>query len=73
MVEGFGLVPERAGANIPPKIQYSKSRTTIPGAKAVKIRHGPYLVPNMMTKNGQGDEGMLSNWPGEKVTKYVAD
>jgi hypothetical protein len=69
LAEGFGRVPERSGVKLPPKIQTVTSRTTTPGSKAVKIRYGPYIVPNMMTKNGLGEVGMLSNWPDEKVTK----
>lgn len=40
-----------------------------PGAKKIKLRYGPYSVPSMSKKNGIGAEGMLSNYPDDKLMK----
>jgi len=41
----------------------------IPGSKTVKLRYGPYKVPNMMKKNGLGEAGSLWNYPDTNVGK----
>jgi hypothetical protein len=40
-----------------------KSRSSVAGAQTVKLRYGPYKIPNMTKKNILGEEGMLSNFP----------
>ena len=56
-----GKVPDVPGAA--PRRQESRSESKVPGAKRVKIRSGPYRVPNMMKKNPTGERGMLWNYP----------
>jgi hypothetical protein len=63
----YGKVPDPAGAA--PRIVHLSPREKTPGSKSVKIRYGPYLVPNMGHKNRVEEEGMLSNFPDLEVTK----
>ena len=42
-------------------------------AKTVKIRYGPYKVPNMTVKNVLGEEGTLWNYPDNSVKKPCED
>jgi len=65
--EGFGLDPSLE--NKPSQMVAAKAQTTVAGAKAVKIRYGPYLVPSVNTANSRGDKGMLVDWPHVNVTK----
>ena len=46
-----------------------RTRTDVPGAKTVKVRYGPYKVPNMTKKNILGDAGMLYNYPHVELDK----
>ena len=46
-----------------------KSQSKVPGAKRVKIRHGPYKVPNMNKVGLSGEAGSLWNYPDTSVTK----
>ncbi len=41
----------------------------VPGSKTVKLRYGPYKVPNMMRKNGLGEAGSLWNYPDTNIAK----
>jgi hypothetical protein len=41
----------------------------VPGTKRVKIRYGPYKIPNAKRPNLMGEEGMLSNYPHENLDK----
>jgi len=65
----YGKVPDPAGAG--PRVIQLSPREKTPGSKSVKIRYGPYLVPNAGYKNRVEEEGMLSNFPDLAVTKYV--
>jgi hypothetical protein len=67
-LEGFGL--DASLENKPSQMVAAKTQTTISGAKAVKIRYGPYLVPSADTANSRGDKGMLVDWPHLNVSKY---
>jgi hypothetical protein len=67
LAKGYGKVsdlPEAAGI---PRRQHLQSQVDVPGAKAVKIRYGPYKVKGtkaMGNGNVNGDmHGMLENWP----------
>jgi hypothetical protein len=43
--------------------------TSIPGSKSVKVRYGPYKVPNMGHKNALGEAGALWNYPDKQIEK----
>jgi hypothetical protein len=62
-----GKVNDPPGA-APRKIDLP-ARVEVNGAKAVKIRYGPYKVPNMNVKNFLGEEGALWNYPDPRVDK----
>jgi hypothetical protein len=47
------------------------STTGIPSAKRVKIRYGPYMVPNSNRKNLMGLNGKLTTYPHNDMEKYV--
>jgi len=46
-------------------------RTTskLPGAKRLKYRYGPYIIPNMNKTSIVGEEGMLWNFPDLNIPK----
>jgi hypothetical protein len=55
---------------VAPKRQEQKSDHPIPGTKRVKIRSGPYTVPNMQIPSfPTGVRGMLWNYPDRWVEK----
>lgn len=58
---GLGKVADPLGA-APRRIE-SVSQLKISGAKRVKIRSGPYMVPSMAMKSETGHSGMLENYP----------
>lgn len=52
----------------------TKSRFDIPGAKQVKLRHGPYLVPGMNRQNSFSKHwGMLESYYDTKIDKPCSD
>lgn len=57
---GAGKVPDPPGAL--PRRQELASDFTVPGARRVKIRSGPYRVPNMGVKSLSGHYGMLEGY-----------
>jgi hypothetical protein len=57
-----GAAPRRADSESPLAAE-------VPGTKRVKIRYGPYKVPNMKFKNMLGEEGMLNNYPHTNMEK----
>jgi hypothetical protein len=63
-------VPDPPGAA--PRKQFLQTPSTVPGAKRVKIRSGPYLVPNMSKKSLRGHAGMLQNYPDTDIAKPCA-
>ncbi|KAF2403656.1 hypothetical protein EJ06DRAFT_527256 [Trichodelitschia bisporula] len=68
---GYGRVPDPAGAaprvvNLPARI------ADIAGSKTIKLRYGPYKVPNMGHKNAIGEAGALWNYPDQKIDKPCA-
>jgi hypothetical protein len=60
-------VKDPAGA-APRKVELP-SRVKADGAKTIKLRYGPYVVPNMGVKNFLGEEGALWNFPDTVVEK----
>jgi hypothetical protein len=63
-VSGVGKLPTKV--ELPPK------HPKVPGFKTVKIRYGPYKVPNMgvTTRTLTGpEEGMLWNYPDSNIQK----
>ena len=46
---------------------------TIPGVRRVKLRYGPYKVPNMNKSSITGEMGMLWNYPDVKDREAVLD
>jgi hypothetical protein len=57
------------GAKDAPKRAILPTRSSAAGAKTIKVRYGPYKVPNMMQKNFVGEEGSLYNYPDKEVEK----
>jgi hypothetical protein len=68
--EGWGLLKDRSYRvdGIVPQIKRTRSDLQ---PKAVKIRYGPYFVPNITTSNERGEFGMLVDWPDEHIEKYL--
>lgn len=64
---GYGKVPDPPGA-APRRIEM-KSEIPLPGVKRVKIRSGPYKVPNMGVKSMGGHAGMLEGYFDKDVQK----
>lgn len=52
-----GKVADVPGAT--PKKQLIKTESQVPGVKRIKMRYGPYKVPNMNTKGITGEAGSL--------------
>jgi hypothetical protein len=52
-----GKVADPPGAA--PKRQESPTKSSVPGAKRIKMRYGPYSVPNMNKTSIVGEPGAL--------------
>jgi hypothetical protein len=65
---GYGRVADPAGATSK-RVPLANRATTVPNAKTVKMRYGPYKVPNMGKKNIVGEEGSLWNYPDNRIEK----
>lgn len=67
LAKGYGKVADPPEAANIPRRQDLQSKIDVPGAKAVKMRYGPYKVKGVKTMgkaNPKGDiHGMLENWP----------
>jgi len=50
-----------------------QSESTIPGAKRVKMRYGPYNVIGMTKQSVKGEAGALWNYPDVQVEKPAPD
>ncbi|QDS68772.1 hypothetical protein FKW77_005252 [Venturia effusa] len=68
---GAGKVADPLGAA--PRRFETESPIKLPGVKRVKIRAGPYAVPNMGKKSLNGHAGMLENYPDNVVEKPCSD
>ena len=71
LVAKGGKVPDPPGATskfiqLPPRVDNAASKT-------IKVRYGPYKVPNMNVKNIVGEEGTLWNYPDNAVKKPCDD
>ncbi|KAE9986781.1 hypothetical protein EG328_004799 [Venturia inaequalis] len=66
-----GKVADPPGAT--PRKQLIKSDSPVPGVKRIKMRYGPYKVPNMGTKGISGEAGSLWNYPDTGVAKPCAE
>jgi hypothetical protein len=62
-----GKVADPPGAA--PKKVSLKSDSQVPGTKRVKLRYGPYSVPNMNKTSLVGEQGMLWNYPDLAIPK----
>lgn len=62
-----GKVADPAGAA--PRKQELKTTSAVPGARRVKMRHGPYSVPNMSKTGVTGEAGSLWNYPDTAIPK----
>jgi hypothetical protein len=62
-----GKVSDPAGASA--KKVEMKSPSLVPGARRVKLRYGPYSVPNMNKAGINGEAGALWNYPDTSVAK----
>lgn len=68
LLAGYGVVAP--GANPIERRVLVKTRTPqIPGAKTVKVRYGPYRVPNDSKKSVGGEMGTLWNYPHLNVER----
>jgi hypothetical protein len=63
IVAGYGKVAP--GANDAPNKVKMNSSYPLAGAQKIKLRYGPYMVPNMNKKNMAGEMGSLFNFPDE--------
>jgi hypothetical protein len=68
MLGGAGKVPDPPGAG-PKRVPMANRATQVPNAKTVKMRYGPYKIPNMGKKNIVGESGSLWNYPDKAVEK----
>jgi hypothetical protein len=68
LLAGYGRVPE--SLDVAPKRVAVQSRTTVPGSKTVKIRYGPFKVPNRNKRSLLGLDGMLTNVTITQAEKY---
>ncbi|TID27629.1 Diphthamide biosynthesis protein 2 [Venturia nashicola] len=66
-----GKVADVPGAT--PRKQLIKSDSLVPGVKRIKMRYGPYKVPNMNTKGLTGEAGSLWNYPDTNIAKPCAE
>jgi hypothetical protein len=64
---GYGLVARKA--NDLPEREVLQRRTQTTGSKTIKIRYGPFKIPNASIKNMAGEMGMLFNYPMDKVAR----
>jgi len=58
-----------APAGSAPVKQTIKTTSTVPGARRIKMRHGPYSVINMNKRGINGEHGALWNYPDTSVAK----
>jgi hypothetical protein len=65
---GYGKVPDIPGAT-PRKVELQNRTPQVQEAKTVKIRYGPYKVPNMGRKSAMGESGTLFNYPDVNVAR----
>jgi hypothetical protein len=63
VLEGYGKVAP--GADDAPNTIKLSPRYPLAGSKSIKLRYGPYKVPNMNKKNLAGEMGSLFNFPDE--------
>jgi hypothetical protein len=68
---GAGKVPDPPGAA--PRRVEMKSDSPVDGVKRVKIRSGPYRVPNMGTKSLSGHSGMLEGYIDRVIEKPCSE
>jgi hypothetical protein len=65
---GYGKLPAAAGDA--PRKQILANRTPqLAEAKSVKLRYGPYRVPNATHKNAFGEMGTLYNYPDTQIER----
>ncbi|QDS69560.1 hypothetical protein FKW77_007927 [Venturia effusa] len=62
-----GKVADPAGAA--PRKQVIASPSKVAGVKRIKMRHGPYSVPNMNRTSIMGEAGALWNYPDTAIQK----
>jgi hypothetical protein len=67
-IGGAGRVPDPPGAG-PKRVTMASRATTVAGSKTVKMRYGPYKVPDMGKKNIVGEAGSLWNYPDRAIEK----
>jgi hypothetical protein len=71
----YGKVPGLA-PNLPRKVEMPSKHPEVPGFKTIKVRYGPYKVPNMgvTTRTLTGpEEGMLWNYPDSGIQKPCSE
>jgi len=57
----------------PRRVELEPDFTAVPGTRKIKIRSGPYRVPNMGTKSLSGHAGMLEGYYDKAVEKPCED
>src|ERR1700743_2833999 len=70
-IGGYGKVPDIPGA-APRRVELANRTPQVSSAKTVKIRYGPYKVPNMSKKSIMGESGTLFNYPDVKIDRPFA-
>jgi hypothetical protein len=71
IAKGNGLVKDPPEGLLIPRRQETQSQVKTPGAKAIKMRYGPYKVPGTRSKDHHAGmpRGMLENYPDLKFKK----
>jgi hypothetical protein len=71
IAKGNGLVDDPPESLLIPRRSEIRSQVKTPGAKAIKMRYGPYKVPGTMSKDHHAGmpRGMLENYPDIKFKK----
>jgi hypothetical protein len=67
---GYGIV--KVATPLPARTIETTRTPQIAGSKTVKIRYGPYSVPNASKKNIAGENGVLYNYPHINVERPCA-
>jgi hypothetical protein len=70
--KGYGKMPGGKD-DAPRKVVLANRTPQLAEAKSVKLRYGPYLVPNATRKNDFGEMGSLYNYPDTEIERPCED
>jgi hypothetical protein len=48
-----------------------RTRSSVPGAKAITVRYGPYTVEHSKVNNSLGETSMMADVPRNDLQKYI--